>query len=213
MRPHLLLVVLPALLLAATVLHAQQKGTPGQFDFYLLNVVPAAEFCDIKDVGQPCLTPQRNWVLHGLWPQHFDGTYPVFCADLPGPRRPKRYLDLTPNLSLLDHEWSKHGTCTTLSPEAFFAAERRAFGRFTIPAQFAGLKTPITMKPSDLLARFAEANPAAPRESIILWCKEGRVTSVSQCLSTDLQPIACQGLKSCDAEAVTLHPGRLILRR
>ena len=125
-----------------------------------------------------CVAPPKPYVLHGLWAQNNDGTYPVFCAERVGPKHPGRNLDLTPNLTLLDHEWNKHGTCTTLAAERFFAQERKAFARFVVPVQFLEAKVAVTMKPVAILAEFARANPSAPPESLILWCSQGRLTSV-----------------------------------
>ena len=198
------------MLLTVPALRAQQRGAPGQFDFYLLNVVPAAEFCDIKDVGPGCVAPQKPWVLHGLWPQRIDGTYPAFCQpERPGPAHPERNEDLTPDLALLGHEWQKHGTCTTLSAKAFFAAERKAFRRFSVPLVYVQQRFEVRMKPAAILAEFARANPAAPAGSLILWCSEGRLTSVSECVGQDLKPVACQGLKSCADDVITLRPPRV----
>jgi ribonuclease T2 len=74
-----------------------------------------------------------GFIVHGLWPQNYDGSYPVSCAEAPGPAKPEANLDITPDLALLQHEWEKHGTCTTMSPEDFFAAEHRAFHLLVIP--------------------------------------------------------------------------------
>jgi ribonuclease T2 len=189
----------------ATCTHAQQKGEPGKFDFYLLNVVPSPEFCLIQDVGVDCLSPP-GYHLHGLWAQNNNGTYPVFCADRPGPAHPEQDLDLTPDITLLAHEWAKHGTCTTLAADAFFAEERQAFNAFTIPPLLANVRKPLELKTSVILDLFAASNSTYPHGSIILWCTQGKLTSVSACLSKDLKPIACQGVRSCTAEKLTVAP-------
>jgi ribonuclease T2 len=186
---------------------AQQQGKPGAFDFYLLNVVPSAQFCAIKDVGPGCKAGD-GWWLHGLWPQRFDGTYPVFCAERKGPREPGRNLDQTPDLTLLQHEWAKHGTCTTLAPEAFFRAGRKAFHALVVPPKLASLDAAITLAPAEIIVAFERANPAYPRGSIIVWCSQQKLTSVSACLSKDLKPIACRGVSSCKDAAIELEPVR-----
>jgi ribonuclease T2 len=186
---------------------AQQKGEPGKFDFYLLNVVPSTEFCAIADVGPGCKT-RDGFVLHGLWAQRFDGTYPVFCSNRPGPKHPERNLDLTPDLTLLKHEWEKHGTCTTLTAEAFFAAERRAYTALVVPKKFVEADTTLTLAPSEILGAFYQANPRVPAGGLILWCSKGKLTSVSVCLSKELDPVVCQGLKSCGDTEVQVGPVR-----
>jgi ribonuclease T2 len=196
-----------AVLLAALSLHAQDKGEPGKFDFYLLNVVPSTEFCAIKDVGPGCQT-RPGFLLHGLWAQNNNGTYPVFCAERAGPKHPERNLDMTPDLTLLGHEWMKHGTCTTLSAEAFFAAERRAYRGFVVPAAIADTDHMLTMKPEEIIADFEVANAGFPHGSIIVWCSAYKLTSVSVCLSKDLKPVVCQGLKSCLDVTIEVAPTR-----
>src|SRR6187402_1342997 len=122
------LCVMGALLLggASGVLRAQSKGTPGKFDFYLLNLSWSPEFCLTHGTNPQCATGD-GFIVHGLWPQNDDGSYPAFCGERPGPSKPETNLDITPDLSLLAHEWEKHGTCTSLSADDFFAAEHRAF--------------------------------------------------------------------------------------
>jgi ribonuclease T2 len=192
---------------AIDVACAQQKGEPGKFDFYLLNVVPSRQFCAIKDVGEGCKVGP-GWWLHGLWPQRFDGTYPVFCSKRNGPRAPEKNLDITPDLTLLEHEWAKHGTCTTLRPEAFFRAGGAAFRALIIPPQLATLDGSITIAPAEIVAEFERANPNYPRGSIIVWCSQEKLASVSACLSKDMKPIACRGVKSCSDAAIDVDPVR-----
>src|ERR1700744_1981821 len=104
------------LLLSSLILipsaQAQQNGEPGKFDFYLLNLSWGPEFCSIQGPSPECVA-QPGFVVHGLWPQNNDGSYPVFCSERSGPPHPERNFDITPDRSLLQHEWSKHGTCTT----------------------------------------------------------------------------------------------------
>ncbi len=101
----------------ATDALAQHKGHPGKFDFYLLNLSWAPEFCSIQGTSPECTGAMHyGFIVHGLWPQNDDGTWPVYCAERPGPANPRVNLDITTDLSLLQNEWAKHGTCITLSP-------------------------------------------------------------------------------------------------
>ena len=143
---------------------AQQKGEPGRFDFYLMEISWSPEFCSIQGTSPQCVAPPA-FVLHGLWPENYGGTYPVFCdPDRPGPANPERNLDITPDLSLLDHEWKKHGTCTTLAPEAFFSLGRKAFYSLAIPPFFSHISHEVEMQPTEILTMFSKANPAIPAD-------------------------------------------------
>jgi len=184
---------------------AQEKGEPGKFDFYLLNLSWAPEFCAIQGTSAECKAP-HGFIVHGLWAQNNDGTYPVNCADRPGPAHPEANLDITPDLSLLAHEWSKHGTCTTLTPEQFFTQEHQAFHSLKIPPQLEHLDHETSMKPDEILDLFGKINPGFPPGSILLSCGRNHLTAIEACFSKDLKPIVCQGLRTCRANEVKITP-------
>lgn len=189
-------------------LDAQNKGEPGKFDFYLLNLSWSPEFCGIQGTSPQCKA-RRGFIVHGLWPQNNDGSYPVFCAEQPGPAHPEENLDITPDLSLLAHEWAKHGTCTLLSAAEFFGLERKAYHSLAIPSEFAGLDREISMKPEIIIDLFQSANPSFPKGSILVSCENHRLTAVEACLAKDgLQPIACRGLHECSEQTVTVRSPR-----
>jgi ribonuclease T2 len=205
--------------------HAQEiKSPPGRFDYYVLNLSWAPAFCDNLRTLTPaersgtsreelqCETPHA-FVLHGLWTQNYDGTYPGYCADRSGPAHPERNLDMTPNMALLRHEWAKHGTCTTLSPEAFFATARQAYTTVTVPQQLSQLEHDSDMRPSEILALFYRANPSFPQGSFALSCSNKQLTAVEACFNRDVKPVACVNLRSCTADTVKVvseAPGGIV---
>jgi ribonuclease T2 len=184
---------------------AQHKGDPGKFDFYLMNLSWSPEFCSIEGTSPECAA-HPGFILHGLWTQNNDGTYPVFCSEDPAPANLAQNLDITPDLALLQHEWAKHGTCSGVGPQRFFAMEHQAFHLLKIPPQFAGLDHEISLTPDAILTLFAEANPDFPRGSILLSCGRNHLTAIEACFSKDLHPIACQGLRSCRSNSVKITP-------
>ena len=191
------------------------KSAPGQFDYYVLNLSWAPEFCSTLRTLSPaeqaekgseeCATP-HTFVLHGLWPQNFDGTYPASCAERPGPVHPERNLDMTPSLPLLKHEWAKHGTCTALSPEAFFATARQAYSSVEFPPLFKRLDHEIMLRPEEILGMFYKANAAFPEGSFVLSCGRNTLTAIEACFSKEGKPIACHNLRSCRANVVKVTP-------
>lgn len=199
---------LPALLavtLFAAPIHAnaQNKGEPGRFDFYLLDMPWGPAFCSIADVSDQC-KPQRSFVVHGLWPQNNDGSYPVFCSDEPGPLAPAANLDITPDLKLLNHEWAKHGTCSDLGPKRFFDLEHEAFYSLNIPAPFDKADHEITMSPVQILDLFYKANPQLPEGSLLVSCQQDHLTAVEACFTKSLKPMPCLGLHSCTEPKLTI---------
>jgi ribonuclease T2 len=187
------------------VSHAQHKGEPGKFDFYLMNLSWSPEFCSIQGASPQCAA-RNGFILHGLWAQNNDGSYPVFCAERSGPAHPEANLDITPDLSLLQHEWDKHGTCTTLSPEVFFANEHKAYHSLVVPPVFLHIDREVQMKPAEILDLFGKINPGFPPGSILLSCGNNRLTAIEACLDKDLKPIVCQGLRTCHANVVKITP-------
>jgi ribonuclease T2 len=184
---------------------AQEKGEPGKFDFYLMNLSWSPEFCSIHGTSPECVA-RPGFILHGLWAQNNDGTYPIFCSKESGPAAPEQNLDITPDLSLLQHEWAKHGTCSGVGPQRFFAMEHQAYHLLTIPPQIERVEHEISMTPDAILGLFAQANPTFPRGSILLSCGRNHLTAVEACFSKDLKPIVCQGLHTCRANSVKITP-------
>lgn len=184
---------------------AQHKGEPGKFDFYLLNMPWGPEFCSIKDVSPQC-KPQPGFVLHGLWPQNNDGSYPVFCSDEPGPANPRENLDLTPDLQLLAHEWDKHGTCSDKGPHRFFQMARKAFNSIEIPLAFDHIDRETKMSPAQILDLFYKANPKFPDDSLLVSCSDDHFTAVEACFTASMKPMLCLGLHSCTKPMLKIAP-------
>lgn len=209
--------------------HAQQvNAAPGQFDYYLLNLSWSPEFCHNVEVLRPserrsyeqseraerrrenaaveCGAP-RGFVLHGMWPQNFSGTWPANCSSQAGPASYTPYLKDTPSLTLLQHEWAKHGTCSGLQPDAFFTTADHVFESVKVPTMFAAVNRTLQLKPDDVLSAFYQANPSFPQGSLVLSCGHNYLTAIEVCLSRNGQkPIACQNVQGCGANVVKVAP-------
>ena len=145
-------------------------------------------------------------MVHGLWPQDADGDYPQHCSDAPGPANPQSDTDIIPTASLVEHEWETHGTCSGLSADDYFREIHRAFAAVKIPANIGQGNDANGVTPDDLLGRFAAANPGYPAGSFALSCGNNRLTAIEICLSKDLRPEACEGVRSCRANVVKVTP-------
>jgi ribonuclease T2 len=182
-----------------------EAAAPGQFDFYLLNLSWSPEFC-ATHANSPECGRRLGFVVHGLWPQDANGDYPQHCSDAPGPANPRAYTNIIPTESLVMHEWQTHGTCSGLAADDYFAEIHKAYATVKMPANIGRGNDADGVTPADLLARFAAANPAFPAESFALSCGNNRLTAVEICLSKDLRPEACQGVRSCRANVVKVTP-------
>ena len=175
------------------------------FDFYLLTLSWSPEYCVTHQGAAEC-TAHPAFVLHGLWPQNNDGTYPEDCSNAPGPANPGQYSDIYPDAGLLAHEWTTHGTCSGLAADAYFQLERKAFHSVAAPQQLTALKSQIQLTPNQILADFTQANPSTAAGEYAISCGNNRLTAVELCLTKDLQAVNCSNVKTCRANVVKITP-------
>ena len=191
----------------ATAAVAIPTSASQSFDYYLLNLSWTPEFCHGHPNATECASRQA-FVLHGLWPQNTDGTYPQNCSTEPGPRNPGSFSDIYPDAGLLRHEWNTHGTCSGLSPDDFFTAARAAFHSVAIPSKLSQLDHQISMPPDEILGLFTATNPSIPRASLALSCGNNYLTAIEVCLNKSGQPTACGPIRSCRANTVRIPAPR-----
>jgi ribonuclease T2 len=176
---------------------AASTSTPGTFDFYLLNLSWSPEYCATHSNSPECAS-DPGFVLHGLWPQNFNGTYPENCGSAAGPTGAAPW----PTASLMQHEWVTHGTCSGLSAAAYVATVQKALQAVQVPKNMPVQPEP----PTALIGQFTAINPGFPAASFALSCGNNRLTAIEVCMAKDLSPIACQGVKSCRANVVKITP-------
>lgn len=210
-----------SLLVGLSGLHAQPRearGAPmGQFDFYVLSLSWSASWC--RTTGERRGADQcergRNpgFVVHGLWPQ-YDRGYPAFCR--PDGRSPSRSAmeearNVLPDDGLARHQWRKHGSCSGLSPEAYFRATAAARAKVHIPE---ALVAPASDTRRDVLAierAFSEKNPGLRPDMIAVTCNRGMIQEVRICLSRDLRAfVSCPEVDrdSCRTRDVSVPSAR-----
>jgi ribonuclease T2 len=176
----------------------------GSFDYYLLNLSWSPEYCHSHPDAAECAR-RSTFVLHGLWPQNNDGTYPKNCGSKPGPD-PSQFSDIYPEPGLLEHEWKTHGVCTGLSATDFFTAARAAYQSVKIPAQLANLSSQSSLPPDQISALFTQANSGLRSEDLAISCGHNYLTAVEVCLDKSLHPMACPAVRSCRANTVRIAP-------
>jgi ribonuclease T2 len=177
------------------------------FDYYLLNLSWSPEFCYSHPGAAECPS-HSTFVLHGLWPQNANGSYPENCSDAPGPADPTSFSDIYPDQGLLQHEWRTHGTCAGLSANDFLETARTAYRSIAIPPTLASLSSQTSMSPDEIVSLFTSANPKLSRDSVAISCGHNFLTAVEVCLDKSLHPIACGNVRSCRANTVRIPPPR-----
>lgn len=182
-------------------------GQPGVFAYYVLSLSWSPEFCHSHPESAECRGGHFGFVAHGLWPQYRDG-YPENCSREPGLSNPASMLDIMPDESLVAHEWATHGTCSGLDAEAYFRLVRQAFESVKVPATLSGPTRMLSITPQEVKHEFVKANPRLREENLAVSCGNNYLTGISVCLTKQLQPQACEGLRDCRANVVRVAPVR-----
>lgn len=151
-----------------------------------------------------------GWLVHGLWPQHEDGGWPEFCNSAhatPPDALIGSMTDIMGSEGLARHQWNKHGTCTGLSAEVYFARTRTAFEGLTFPDSLRARRAALHLSPPAMLANFRDANPAIGPDMATVTCRNGNAQEIRLCLNQDLTPRACDAAllsRACRSRVVTL---------
>jgi ribonuclease T2 len=196
-----------------------RQNEAGQFDFYVLSLSWSPSFCaaaaereEAHPPTQQCGVRSFAFVVHGLWPQ-YDRGFPEYCQ-VPAPRLDRSIvssmLDLMPAPHLIFNEWDRHGTCSGLAPQAYFAAVRKARAVVKIPPEFIDLQEPLSVTPAAVEDAFRAANPGLSPNGIAIGCDKKRLTEVRICLSKELQFRDCTEIarRSCRRDRLVMPPLR-----
>ncbi|MCC5970762.1 MAG: ribonuclease T2 [Pararhodobacter sp.] len=194
------LAVLVALLLLVvpmpTTARAQDRA--GAFDHYVLALSWMPAFCTLEGARREdarCAPGSAlGWMVHGLWPQHAGGGWPEYCptpARNPSRRETAAQSDLFGAAGAAWHQWNKHGRCTGLSADGYYALTRAALERLVLPAVFDTLHSAVRVSPGAVEAAFVAANPALERDMMITTCRAGVIVELRLCLTRELEPRPC----------------------
>jgi len=190
--------------------HAQQPGQPGQFDFYLLTLSWSPEFCH-GHPGAPECSQHRGFMVHGLWPQFNNGAWPADCQTTqPAPTDTSPVANIMPQ-DILPHEWEKHGTCSGLSGNDYFALIRKVFDSIQIPSQFAAPTRSFTIRPAALKDAFEKSNPGLADQDVAIQLNSGRyLNAVEFCLNkgSNPTPMPCANVKDVHGGTFIVPPVR-----
>ena len=198
-----------------TAAQLRQHGAASQFDFYVLSLSWSPSFCEAAEDrtggrarDRQCSGRPFAFVVHGFWPQYERG-FPSDCQ-VPAPRLARAIvddmLDIMPSPHLVFHEWDRHGTCSGLSPKAYFALMRTAWVAVKIPPDYAQVDQPISVTPGQVAGAFLKANPQLARDAINVSCDGRRLTEVRICLTKELTFRSCPEMArySCRRDKVVM---------
>jgi len=199
----------------ATIAQVRQHGTACKFDFYVLSLSWSPSYCEAAEDRTGGRTRDRQcsgrpfaFVVHGFWPQYERG-FPSDCQ-VPAPRLARAIvddmLDIMPSPRLVFHEWDRHGTCSGLSPKAYFGLVRAAWTAVKIPPDYVQVDQPISVTPGQVAGAFLKANPQLARDAINVSCDGRRLTEVRICLTKELTFRSCPEMArySCRRDKIVM---------
>jgi ribonuclease T2 len=101
-----------------------------------------------------------------------------------------------------------HGTCSGLSPRAFFETVRKARAMVKIPDAYLAPAQEIAAAPAEIADAFVKANPGLTQASLTIACDATRLTEVRICLGKDLKFHDCADVEqhSCRRAQVIMPP-------
>lgn len=210
------LIGLFALLFAGAAPALAKDNVAGEFDYFVLSLSWSPNWCALE--GDARRSPQcadnsgNGWIMHGLWPQFHRG-YPSFCRT--AERAPSRGMtgamaDIMGTGGLAWHQWKKHGVCSGLSADAYYALSRRAYELVNRPDIFRRLDRRIKLNASVVEEAFLKANPGLEPDGITITCREGRIQEARICLSRQLTPVPCgqDVVRDCKLKDAVFDPLR-----
>ncbi len=188
----------------------------GEFDYYVLALSWSANWCalegDAKNSPQCDPREAHGWVMHGLWPQFHRG-WPSYCRT--SKRNPPRHVtnamaDIMGTSGLAWYQWKKHGKCSGMSGEDYYATARRAYDSVTRPAVFRKLDKAVKLPASVVEGAFLKANPTLEPDMLTITCRAGFIQEARVCLSKDLAPVPCgrDVIRDCTLKDAQFDPMR-----
>lgn len=175
----------------------------------MLTLSWSPEYCYSSSSSAECTGGHHfGFIVHGLWPQFQNGSFPENCSNAPGLSNPASMLDIMPDPGLIQHEWTTHGTCSGLSAQAYFSLIRRAFTSIKIPSDFTDPTHQQTLSPAQIKADFERANTKLQDADLMITCSRNYLKAVEMCLTKSLSPMACPTPRECTTRMLRVAPVR-----
>lgn len=191
-----------------------QHHKAGEFDYYVMALSWSPNWCAIegraKGSPQCAKTATYGWILHGLWPQYHRG-WPEHCTT--AERNPPRWMtedmvDIMGSSGLAWYQWKKHGRCSGLSGEDYYALSRQAYDSVVRPPLFRKLDQPVRLPAHIIEEAFLEANPQLEKDMLTITCRDGYIQEARVCMAKDLTPVPCgrDVIRDCTMKNAIFEP-------
>ncbi len=183
----------------------------GVFDYYILALTWNSGWCEIEGnrKNAPQCDQSRDFTLHGLWPQYKEG-WPEYCQSAranPSRAETRRQSGLYGTSGSAWHQWNKHGRCTDMNYQEYYARSKTLIDEFQTPRIFFEVNQALDVTPEVIESAIIEANPDLTADGISVICKNGFFTEARICLDRNFEPTSCLGRAANDCSySPTLLP-------
>lgn len=115
-----------------------------------------------------------------------------------------------PSAGLAAYQWRKHGSCSGLTQEDYFATLRKARSKINVPPSLRNITTGRQVDPDLVEKAFIAANPGIKANGIAITCKRKHLTEVRICLTKELDFRSCEQIdrSACRSHSVLIPASR-----
>jgi ribonuclease T2 len=187
------------------------------FDFYVMTLSWSPGFCDAggdkKSPEQCAAGSNLGFVVHGLWPDNARSENPSYC-DQAAPISDAALVlthGLYPSEGLAAYEYRKHGACTGLGAEDYFASVRYLRDQLVIPDMLKAPHEKLRISPEEIEQAFIAANANLRADNMAIGCRSAELEDVQFCVSRDLKAFAlCAKVSghTCRSPSIAVAPLR-----
>ncbi|AYJ87334.1 ribonuclease T [Sphingomonas paeninsulae] len=134
-----------------------------------------------------------GFTLHGLWPDGSGKEWPQYCSAVPilSETTIRANLCATPSAQLLQHEYAKHGSCVTGSPDDYFRRSTRLYAAIRYP-DMDRLSRQRKLTVASFTTAFARANRGLNVGAVrVTTTREGWLDEIWLCLDTGFRYERC----------------------
>ena len=119
-------------------------------------------------------------------------------------------VDIMGSSGLAWHQWRKHGVCSGLEAEDYFALSRLAYESVMRPDLLRRLEREVRLPAQVIEEAFLEVNPTLEPDMLTVTCRDGRVQEVRVCLTRGLEPRVCGAnvVRDCQMQDARFSPMR-----
>ena len=132
-------------------------------------------------------------VVHGLWPQSANGSWPQWCAtrNRITPAQVRGAMCMSPSARLIARQWAKHGSCMVRKPETYLRVTEILWDSLRIP-DYDRISREDGLTAGRIREAFASANPGWEPEHIgVRLNARGWLEEIRLCYGRRFRPTRC----------------------